>query len=42
MFSGLIKKSFDTVNENSTITLFLVLYLIAINLILPYTFFAKS
>ena len=42
MFSGLVKKSFDTVNENSTITLFLVLFLIVANFLLPYIFSAKS
>ena len=42
MFSGLVKKSFDTVNENSAIVLFFVLFLIAINFLLPYIFSAKS
>ncbi len=42
MFSGIVKKSFDTVNENSAITLFFVLFLIAFNFLLPYIFSAKS
>ncbi len=42
MFSGLVKKSFDAVNENSAITLFFVLFLIVVNFFLPYIFSAKS
>lgn len=42
MFSGLVKKSISAVNENPAITLILVLYLIAVNLVMPHVFTAQS